>query len=531
MSTGPSAGRQGLVTGARYAGINPEFEDSVSAVNKVSNDGLHYPASNHYSTPTATTSQEATVDTTMLEPQLKPGNGDVLLLPPELIDSILSFLSPVELAAATQVCRKFHSHADADVHWQRHVQANVPGNVITSPYPFDSFRELYVSHDPYWFIPRNKIWFSDRSLPGQMIIVQYDQRRGVIEGYQMLAVSSRADNEAWLADATVFIHNFEPKVRLHRDKPVVKFSPLGRVNLVRSESGSSSFAPKHQFFSEQQMHMSQGSDPRLSNIILAKELTPDMLRTVMDDEWPYGFVWPPPTIPTSHRVGARASGILSVQPQRSTSPSSPSIWKPSSRSEISEQCFRLRQWMEMGPPTLGVHLGEELVTYSTLDPKLYTPTKEKPWRGIWVGDYSGHGCEFLLLHQPDVEGETGVPLERREGETDAQYDERFLEERVYKGRLEAIKLTGDPNVPRGEYTFIAPDLSEAGILDVAQEPPFQGVRIVQSTGHIAHTGFYNDKYIYSKLILISHNRLAQYWVDFGHISFFERVDVDSFLKA
>lgn len=34
----------------------------------------------------------------------------------------------------------------------------------------------------------------------------------------------------------------------------------------------------------------------------------------------------------------------------------------------------------------------------------------------------------------------------------------------------------------------------------------------------------------SQLILISHNRLAQFWVDFGHISFFERVDIDSFLK-
>jgi len=52
-----------------------------------------------------------------------------------------------------------------------------------------------------------------------------------------------------------------------------------------------------------------------------------------------------------------------------------------------------------GPPDLGltgVHIGEEIITYSTLDPVLYTPTPTKPWRGIWVGDYSGHGCEFLV---------------------------------------------------------------------------------------------------------------------------------------
>ena len=39
-----------------------------------------------------------------------------------------------------------------------------------------------------------------------------------------------------------------------------------------------------------------------------------------------------------------------------------------------------------------------------------------------------------------------------------------------------------------------------------------------------------DKYIESQLILVSHNRLAQYWLGFGHISYFVRVDIDRFLK-
>lgn len=30
--------------------------------------------------------------------------------------------------------------------------------------------------------------------------------------------------------------------------------------------------------------------------------------------------------------------------------------------------------------------------------------------------------------------------------------------------------------------------------------------------------------------MVSHNRLAQYWVGFGHISFYERVDIDQFLS-
>lgn len=38
-----------------------------------------------------------------------------------------------------------------------------------------------------------------------------------------------------------------------------------------------------------------------------------------------------------------------------------------------------------------------------------------------------------------------------------------------------------------------------------------------------------DKYIESQLLLISTDRLAQYWVGFGHISFFERVHIDDFV--
>ena len=38
-----------------------------------------------------------------------------------------------------------------------------------------------------------------------------------------------------------------------------------------------------------------------------------------------------------------------------------------------------------------------------------------------------------------------------------------------------------------------------------------------------------DKFIDSQLMLLSNDRLAQHWVGFGHISYFQRVDIDSLL--
>lgn len=107
-----------------------------------------------------------------------------------------------------------------------------------------------------------------------------------------------------------------------------------------------------------------------------------------------------------------------------------------------------------------------------------------------MGDYSVHGCEFLLIHQPDsAEEDDEEPLTKQENENDEEFRARFLSERVYRGRLEAIKLTGDPNVPRGEYTFVVEDLGSKGFIGVGRHPPFQGARIVKSQGHVAGAGF------------------------------------------
>ena len=79
-------------------------------------------------------------------------------------------------------------------------------------------------------------------------------------------------------------------------------------------------------------------------------------------------------------------------------------------------------------------------------------------------------------------------------ETEEAWESRRAEGRTYQGRLEAIKLTGDPNVPRGEHTFIADDLGPNGIVDgPPPDPRFQGIRTVHSRGHVANTGFIQGK--------------------------------------
>ncbi|KAH6609022.1 f-box domain-containing [Trichoderma cornu-damae] len=488
------------------------------------------------------------------------GAPPLLTIPPELVDAILSHLSALDLAAASATCRALRRHALSDLLWQPLVQQNVPGVQVASAGPCASYRELYATHDRLWFLPRYKIWFCDRDLTGRLVLVRYDPRRGCIEGYQLVAVSSQSTFEHWSADPEVIIHGFEPVVKLHLDRPVLQF----RVRDRQEDGGGISQRPgANRFADEMPMALDQRLGGMFSNFLLTTPLRSEEVGRLLELGYPYGSMWPSPVIPANHYVSGVQSGPGHSRPRRHD--------RPRRRSEVSDQTFRIRQWMELagtpsplrfmgqrglvgalqalveemieeeaagaaaaagaGASALGVHIGEELITYSTLDPALYTPTPEKPWRGIWVGDYSGHGCEFLLIHQPDDPPATDAELGifRGEDDSDEAWQQKRLDARVHRGRLEGIKLTGDPNVPRGEYTFVVNDLGPDGLVGTATDAQFAGARIVKSQGHIAATGFLRDKFIESQLILISPNKLAQHWIAFGHVSFLERVNIDQFL--
>lgn len=362
-------------------------------------------------------------------------------------------------------------------------------------------------------MPKFKIWFCDRDLTGKLVLVRYDTRRGCIEGYQLVAVSHQSTFEHWSADHDVIIHGFEPVVKLHLDKPVLQF----RVQDRKEDGGFSKRPGANRFADEMPMALDERLGGMFSNFLLTRPMDSEEAVRRLARGYPYGNMWPSPVIPANHYVSGAQSGrgVAALSPQD----------RPQSRAQVSDQTFQIRQWMELtgtpspfrfmgqrglagalqalvdeimeeeamgaGAGALGVHIGEELVTYSTLDPSLYTPTPERPWRGIWVGDYSAHGCEFLLIHQPDDPPATDAELGifRDEHDSDEAWEKKRLEARMYRGRLEGIKLTGDPNIPRGEYSFVANDLGPDGFVETATDAQFSGARIVKSEGHIAATGF------------------------------------------
>lgn len=379
---------------------------------------------------------------------------------------------------------------------------------------------LYAAHDALWFLPRYKIWFCDWDLAGRIMIVRFDPRRGCIEGYQLVAFNPDQSFQHWQDETQVMIHAFQPRVMLHLDKPLLHLDPGDRDRYRHLQFGRRRDA--NRFADEIPLRLGDHGDGMFTNFSLARALDHDEAEARLSAPYSDRNVWPTSAVPAQQHVASLRDSMGQTRLRKEDS--------PHCRAEVCDQAFRLRSWVELGgSPALpglalaempglaplsaasvrgptpqyygapyelspsvphveiheasirgGLRMGEEICTYSTLDPALYTPTAKKPWRGIWVGDYSGHGCEFLLMHQPDEEGDENG------GDTNAVD--------TPTGRLDCIKLTGDPNVPRGEYSFLADDVGPRGLVRTATKAPFEGARIVKSKGHVAQTGFQDGKY-------------------------------------
>ena len=488
-----------------------------------------------------------------------------LRLPAELILHVLSYLEPLDLANVAQTCRELQSHSYDVQLWQPLVNRELL-QPVTDCQPMESFRELYIAHHPHWFLPRHRIWFSDSEPGGKLIVCRYDPQRGCIVGYAVVARRGGSTLQFWEKNREVIIHSFNPQITLDLNRPVLKLA----VDSPRTDDQPNSYPSDRGYaapsrYSKETLMETAAEAGLYSSFMLCRAL-PDVAISEGTQ------LWPPLRFPASARTRNETRDAFNSIGHR-----------PTTLSEISQYNFRLRKWVEYtgrrkspswmsftSPNDLSAALGlagpyfaaglsshtgvgmsvrvpEDITTYATLPGSCYAPTPEKPWQGIWCGDYSGHGCEFLVIRQPDQENERPLPegmgwlrhwfqgarrgsnsssssyasaqeevdyeeaagarpgasiLYDEEGEPAAPVVSGYTEmpfqttrkgvvdyEDVPNGRLEAIKLTGDPNIPRGEYTFIAPDIGHGGFMRVADEECFRGARIVRSAGHIAGRGF------------------------------------------
>ncbi|MBE7180257.1 MAG: F-box protein, partial [Terriglobus roseus] len=154
----------------------------------------------------------------MPAPALKLGD-----LPAEIIDHVLSFVTPLDLLRVSLTSHQLHAHAQGDALWAPHVNAQL-AHPLASPAPSPSFRALYAAHHPYWFLTRHRVWFADTPHTGKLLLARYSAQRGCIEAYSLNAERGHGYRtfQFWEHDREVIIHTFHPTVALDLNQPALR---------------------------------------------------------------------------------------------------------------------------------------------------------------------------------------------------------------------------------------------------------------------------------------------------------------------
>ncbi|KAF3909487.1 hypothetical protein AA313_de0203424 [Arthrobotrys entomopaga] len=459
---------------------------------KLSSLTIHTTPQHSIGDSTATTATTTTT-TTSAEMENKSTGCKLLSLPSEILHQILLLLPEISLYSASLTCKRIQALSLADPLWENIL--NSPD--LPSPHPYLSYRALHHALSPHLYLKR-KIFIGDRQFFGSFFISKYSPVSGTLEAFS-LAVSPPNNDliEAWSYNPTVLIYPFSPRINL-RDEPEFKIA----ANSKASEDGEI---------------------PVSRRGILATYFRADAI--LERDVYAQMAVWPPRIIPSASRVRNESSnGFRSGQGARQRGPfmrlpsgvsingTSVSIggfgndvvgaqvdrsafmmakagekkegekWRVDRKERSgypSDKAFRLRRWAVLGDPSGDIEgrfrMGERVETFAELDEELWTPTEEYPYRGIWIGNSTTP--EFLLFHQPVTSGP--------------------------RKRLEVIKLTGDPNVPRGEYYWIIDDLSSPVRMADEDEYEWPSAKVYEARAHIADQDFKNDRFVNVQVILPS----------------------------
>ena len=386
------------------------------------------------------------------------------------------------------------------------------------------------------------------------MVIRYSQARQRIEAYVLTAKRENLTQRPWSWNPLAIIHRCDPIVRLEENDTAFV--------LTAGETGAMSYS----------LRAIEGiSTPMRREIRGEWQQTIYVPRQVQWIKHTLNVpIWPPLSLPAQARTYHTRENHSTKLPKLE---------------ELSESTFMSTEWFcqddDDGSDSSGGGTCNSSM-YGTLPTEVYTPTAKKPWRGIYCGDYAGHGCEFIVVMQPDdpdslpesawlelmnlgsqqsqpdawyqmlkkqaplsssspsSSGVTPPPCAQsiftetansseslqRDGEAAQAMKNVFSQRRpsndkvgtemnsqnvdgssnrrstrpppsIHQGCIKAIKLTGDPNVPRGEITFVAPDISDIGLMRIADDDDFQGARVVRSVGHIAEEGFRDGKCIHT----------------------------------
>ncbi|BFZ55406.1 hypothetical protein PYCC9005_002447 [Savitreella phatthalungensis] len=377
----------------------------------------------------------------------------LLDLPAEVIQCLLAYLPGSSFQALACSCRRFNQFLRDDWLWQSAIlQAESSFSVSLfskatwdSPAPYSSWRELFfkVYRKHGWLIGT---WHGNNEWTGQLLEVVYNPATGFIECYALQPYAYFSFPVRFSRDRSVIWRDFEPILQARED---VVFR-MGQGSDRLRQSGDCVLGRVVGFDSERIEACTRELESQGTLFTGDDDEDRDLLPT-----------WPTQHMPSPERI------ILARTDEQMHRPREWESW--------SDHLFALSRpvfnpMSLIAPTALPVPLPKHTILYSRLPAtdSAHVPANFRQWSGLFMGDYSSHGPELLYLYYPTSTS------------------------------LRAIKVTGDPNVPRGEISWRVDDLTS--VKRICQEDEWPGARAFDGLGHISPHGFTDPSWIEAEVI-------------------------------
>lgn len=398
----------------------------------------------------------------------------LLSLPSEILLYILSLLrdiKPSSLAHASMTCKQLQTLCNVDALWQGLVPAS-----IQSPGPqYGSYRELYQKIiGPYGWILG--LWSSDLEVRGAMCSLEYDSQRGCITCYHIKVINTQARVNTFFSVAPhIHVGVLSPAFRKAHFFDIYWDQEAGRP-VTRLSSGAASKAA--------------GENEDIADLFTAKIIRPAGFQE-KEAARARQIFWiedgqAERLITTSAHATTTTDSDL--PPEFSdVFESPPALPTPVFKSSLDNKAYRADSFQLDCPQY------SNFMCFAKLDMLLCGPKPRSPYDGLWIGDYSSHGVEWILF-------------------------KHMLEDNI----LEAWKLTGDANVPRWQLTWRAHMTKRSRVTTVA-EVEWPHCDVYPAEAQVALHGFERPSFIAAEFIAVSADRAAVHWRDLYKIGRYRRV--------
>lgn len=392
----------------------------------------------------------------------------ILDLPAELIASVIASLPAETLSRLCLTHSYFNNILRDDLLWRRSV---LPHRIANS-----SFEYCHV---------RCELWEASRSNSPASSSLRVVIDAGMTPlyrapkpylSYRQLYVNvlrehgwmlgTWAGNCQWLGSIVeVFYNHRVGRIQCRRLQPFAVFSKPETFS-IDPEVRWRDFSPVVQAWDETVFSLGPPMDHELQTTKVSR-IVADCVGPLEADRTSDGGgkVWPTKNIPARDRIFSSERSAVQSNGLHKDSEYSDDLMA------ISRPIFTAAASMMEDDATVTYDdLPRHTELFYRLPRDLPAPPAFAQYSGLFMGDYSAHGPEILYLHYP-------TPTS-----------------------LHAVKVTGDPNVPRGELSWVVDDLTTPTRLCTEREWP--GARAYAGRGQICyHHGFTNPAWIETEVIL------------------------------